>query len=234
MRKGERMSDLRALEAKINYTFRERSLLMKALTHSSYAHENKAGEDNERLEFLGDAILSGAIGNLLYLRYPDANEGVLSAYKRYLVRETTLYGIACRLSLGEYLLLGKGELQQGGKEKKSILADAMEALVAAIFLDGKEELFSVIETLFSPELVACERMGDGDCKSRLQQLVEQDGQEKLVYKLSATRGPVHNPIFEVEACLNSNVIGRGSGRTKQEAEQQAACEALALFGMQKN
>ncbi len=228
------MDALRLLEAKLNYTFRERSLLTKALTHSSYAHENKAaGEDNERLEFLGDAVLCGAVGHLLYLRYPDANEGVLSAYKRYLVCEATLYGVARRLSLGDYLVLGNGELHQGGREKKSILADAMEALVAAMFLDGREALLPVIEGLFAPELAACERMGDGDCKSRLQQLVEQDGQEKLVYKLSATRGPVHNPIFEVEACLNSNVIGRGSGRTKQAAEQQAACEALALFGMQK-
>ena len=228
------MRDLQVLEAKINYMFRERSLLIKALTHSSYAHENKAtGEDNERLEFLGDAVLCGTVGHLLYLRYPDANEGVLSAYKRYLVCEATLYGIARRLSLGEYLLLGKGEIQQGGREKKSILADAMEALMAAIFLDQKEALLPVIETLFAPELAACERMRDGDCKSRLQQLVEQDGQEQLVYKLASMRGPVHNPIFEVEACLNSNVIGRGSGRTKQEAEQQAACEALALFGMQK-
>ena len=229
------MNELETLEAKIHYTFRERSLLIKALTHSSYAHENKAvGEDNERLEFLGDAVLNGTIGHLLYLRYPGSNEGVLSAYRRYLVCEATLYGVARRLSLGDYLLLGNGEIHQGGREKKSILADAMEALFAAVFLDGKEALLPMVEELFAPELAICERMRDGDCKSRLQQLVEQDGQEKLVYRLSATRGPLHNPIFEVEACLNSNVIGRGIGRTKQEAEQQAACEALALFGMQKD
>ena len=228
------MSELQILEEKIHHTFRERSLLIKALTHSSYAHENRTvGEDNERLEFLGDAILSGVIGHLLYLRYPDANEGVLSAYRRYLVCEATLYSVACRLSLGDYLFLGNGEVHQGGRAKRSILADAMEALIAAVFLDGNDSLLTMVEELFAPELAACEHMRDGDCKSRLQQLVEQDGREKLVYKLSATRGPLHNPVFEVEAYLNSNVIGRGSGHTKQEAEQQAACEALALFGMRK-
>ncbi|MBQ8351004.1 MAG: ribonuclease III [Clostridia bacterium] len=227
--------DLSVLQAAIGYTFQDESLLLTALTHSSYSHENKStAENNERLEFLGDAILQMTVSHLLYRRYPGASEGVLSLYRQFLVCEATLARVASRISLGRYLQLGRGEERQGGREKRSILADAVEALLGAVFLDSAaqavEIMPAVLYPLFEEELVACEQLRTGDYKSRLQQLVEQDGNERLDYRVVSTQGPVHDPIFHVEALLNSNVIGKGVGHTKQEAEQLAAREALLLFG----
>lgn len=227
--------DKNRLEAAIGYTFQNDTLLLTALTHSSYAHENKnVAEDNERLEFLGDAVLQMMISDLLYHRYGTASEGTLSLYRQFLVCEATLACIAKRIELGWHLRLGHGEERQGGRQKRSILADAIEALVGAIYLDtgrkANEVLPSVLSALFERELSACERLRDGDYKSRLQQLVEQDGNERLDYRVASVQGPTHDPIFCVEALLNSNVIGKGIGHTKQEAEQLAAREALVLFG----
>ena len=220
------------LQGQLGYTFHNPELLKTALTHSSYMHENKSvKENNERLEFLGDPILGAVISNLLYSRYPGENEGVLSSYRQQLVCENTLGRVAKKINLGKYLFLGNGEDHQGGREKKSILSDAMEAVIAAIYLDDRLAVYSVADRLFAAEIAACESIHNGDYKSRLQQLVEQDGNERLVYRVIATDGPIHDPLFTVEACLNSNVIGRGRGRSKQEAEQTAACEALALFGI---
>ena len=223
------------LEAAIGYTFQNRDLLLTALTHTSYSHECKPPvQNNERLEFLGDAVLEIAVSHILYHRYPTATEGVLSLYRQFLVCEATLARIAQGIHLGAYLRLGRGEERQGGREKRSILADAMEALLGAVYLDvgGQADgvMQSIIEPLLAHELTACERLRAGDYKSRLQQLVEQDGFERLDYRLASTQGPVHDPIFHVEALLNSNVIGKGVGHTKQEAEQLAAREALLLFG----
>jgi ribonuclease-3 len=223
------------LEAAVGYSFQNKELLLTALTHSSYAHENKSvAEDNERLEFLGDAVLQMMISDLLYHRYGAASEGILSLYRQFLVCEATLARVAKRIDLGAHLRLGHGEERQGGREKRSILADAIEALVGAMYLDaGKEAnvaLPLILATLFDEELFACERLRTGDYKSRLQQLVEQDGNEKLDYRVASRQGPTHDPLFYVEALLNSNVIGKGVGHTKQEAEQLAAREALVLFG----
>jgi ribonuclease-3 len=229
------MSSFLALETAIGYSFHDVRLLQTALTHSSYSHENKGvPENNERLEFLGDAVLQMTISHLLYRRYPGAAEGTLSLYRQFLVCESTLARIAKRISLGQYLQLGRGEERQSGRDKRSILADAMEALLGAIFLDASENaqtvMPAVLLSIFELELEACEKLRAGDYKSRLQQLVEQDGNEKLDYRVASTQGPVHDPIFHVEALLNSNVIGKGIGHTKQEAEQLAAREALLLFG----
>lgn len=228
-------ANLAALQKTIGYTFTNEALLQTAMTHSSYSHERRnAVADNERLEFLGDAVLQMTISRLLYLRYPTATEGVLSLYRQFLVCEATLARIAARLSLGRYLRLGHGEERQGGREKRSILADAMEAMFGAVFLDAANRANGVMDellsTLFEEEIALCETLHAGDYKSRLQQLVEQDGTEQLDYRVSTMQGPVHDPIFHVEALLNSNVIGRGSGHSKQEAEQCAAREALLLFG----
>ena len=227
--------DFNILQQALGYTFTDQSLLLTALTHSSFSHENKeTAEDNERLEFLGDAVLELTVSRLLYDRYPAAAEGVLSLYRQYLVCEATLARVAGKLSLGRYLRLGRGEERQGGREKRSILADATEALLAAIYIDAKENAIDTLERLlshlFKEEFFACERLRTGDYKSRLQQLVEQDGNERLDYRVASVQGPVHDPIFHVEALLNSNVIGKGIGRSKQEAEQLAAREALLLFG----
>lgn len=228
-------ASLSALQAALGYTFRDEELLLTALTHSSYSHENKgSAENNERLEFFGDAVLQMTVSSLLFRRYPTATEGDLSLYRQYLVCEATLARVAKKLSLGDHLRLGRGEEKQGGREKRSLLADATEALFAAMYLDAGERAVpvfsSVLAALFEEELAACERLRSGDYKSRLQQLVEQDGNEKLDYRVASVRGPAHDPIFHVEALLNSNVIGRGVGHTKQEAEQLAAREALLLFG----
>lgn len=224
--------DFLDLQDQLGYTFHNPELLRTALTHSSYMHENKnVKENNERLEFLGDAILGAVIGYLLYRRYPEENEGVLSAYRQQLVCENTLGRIAKTIDIGKFLFLGHGEDHQGGREKKSILSDAMEAVIAAIYLDDRTAVYAVADRLFAAEIAACESMHNGDYKSRLQQLVEQDGNERLLYRVVSVDGPIHDPLFSVDACLNSNVIGRGQGRSKQEAEQAAACEALALFGV---
>ncbi len=224
--------DFLALQEALGYTFQNANLLKTALTHSSYSHENKGvKENNERLEFLGDAILGAVMGYLLYCRYPHEDEGILSSFRQQLVCESTLGRIAKKMELGKYLFLGNGEEHQGGRDKKSILADTLEAVIAATYLDDRAAVYAVVDRLFTSEISACESMRHGDYKSRLQQLVEQDGNEKLIYRVISIDGPTHEPLFTVEACLNSNVIGCGQGRSKQEAEQQAASEALSLFGI---
>lgn len=223
--------DYTALETKLGYTFCDRALLLTALTHTSYAHENKTAH-NERLEFLGDAILGAAISRILFERYPTDNEGALSSYRDYLVCEATLSRIARGLGLGELLRLGRGEIKHGGWDKSSILADATEAVVAAVYLDagaeGEKAVITMLAHLFERELSACEQASDA--KTLLKQVVEQGGSERLFYRRVATEGPAHAPRYTVEALLNSNVIGRGEGSSVQEAEQNAAREALSLFG----
>ncbi len=224
-----------SLQETLGYTFQNQALLITAVTHTSYSHENKTDiPNNERMEFLGDAVLELTISRHLYRRYPSASEGILSLYRQYLVCEATLSRIAKNISLGQYLRLGKGEERQGGREKRSILADAFEAVCAAIFLDAGERAESVLEEkllpLFFEEMATCERLRAGDYKSRLQKLVDQDGNEKLEYRVASMQGPLHDPLFHVEAFLNSNVIGKGIAHSKQEAEQLAAREALLLFG----
>lgn len=228
---------MKTLEEKLGYSFFHRELLERALTHSSYSHENKdVTGDNERMEFLGDAVLGMIVSEMLYKKYPADPEGRLSVFRQHLVCEATLERLARSLSLGEVLLLGKGEERQGGRERRSILADAMEAVIAAIWLDAEEErrpeAVAVIQRLLTGEMLACDSLRSGDYKPRLQQLVEQGGKELLDYRIVAVSGPPHAPHFMAEALLNSNVIGRGEGSSKQEAEQHAAKEALVLFGFQ--
>ena len=223
--------DIHILEERISYSFRNTTLLTTAITHTSYAHENKT-EHNERLEFLGDAVLGAAVSRLLFMRYPLENEGALSSYRDFLVCEATLARVARRLDLGAFLLLGKGEIKNGGREKNSILADTTEALVAAVYLDagesGERAAMDLVSRLFQNELSACGQ--SYDAKSLLKQVVEQGGRERLDYRRVSVTGPAHAPRYIVEALLNSNVIGRGEGGSAHEAEQNAATEALALFG----
>lgn len=224
-------SNIKVLEERLGYSFRDPALLLCALTHTSYAHENKT-EHNERLEFLGDAILGALISRILFEKHPKEDEGILSSYRDYLVCEATLSRLARRLGLGELLRLGKGEIKHGGWDKSSILADATEAIVAAVYLDAGKEgeavVFDLLTRLFADELLACGQ--SNDAKTLLKQVVEQGGSERLCYRRVSTDGPAHAPRYTVEALLNSNVIGRGAGSTVQEAEQNAAREALSLFG----
>ena len=222
---------LSSLETRIGYHFSDPSLLLTALTHASYTNE-KGDPSYERLEFLGDAVLQIAVSRYLYQRFADIPEGVLTRYRQHLVCEPTLAKIAVELSLGSYLRLGKGEDAGNGRSRPSILADVMESMLAAIYLDGgMEKAESVILRLLRRELDTCVENRHGDYKTRLQQLVEQDGSETLEYIVTDRRGPDHAPIYRIEARINSNVVGVGQGSSKHDAEQAAAKQALQLFGI---
>ena len=227
------------LEERIGYTFKNKSLLHTALTHSSYSNEvkvkNRAVASNERLEFLGDSVLSLVVSEYLFEHYPDYPEGELTRMRAEVVCERALSKNAREIGLGKYLYLGHGEEQNNGRERKSILADAFEALIAAIYLDGgrmgKNHVRKFLLPLITPELKNMEIHGKTkDYKTALQQLVQQAGGEILEYAVIDESGPDHMKVFTVEARLNSNVIGVGEGNTKREAEQKAAKVALSLFG----
>ena len=216
---------------KIGYTFQNPQLLENALTHSSYANEGNRGlKSNERLEFLGDSVLGFITAGYLF-SHADGQEGELTRLRASLVCEKALSSYARELGLGECLLLGKGEQRGGGAERASILADAFEAVIAALYLDGG---LNVAETFILPflkeELSHQRRPQFRDYKTALQEIVQQNPEERLEYELKGESGPDHNKRFTVEVHLNSNVIGTGRGRSKKEAEQLAAREALKLMG----
>lgn len=226
---------LSVLEDSIGYHFSEIAYLQTALTHTSYVNENKAKNpfirSSERLEFLGDSVLGLTISTYLYETFPESSEGELSEYRQHLVCEATLAHAAKRISLGSYLMLGQGE--QGNRSRPSLLADAMEAVIGAVYLDSRKEGTAVRDTVLrvlSEEIAYCRNLRGGDYKSRLLQLVQGDGTDILTFESRET-GPAHDRIFEAFAKLNSNVIGHGFGKKKKEAEQNAAKEALLLFGM---
>jgi ribonuclease-3 len=231
------MNHLEALQNAIGYRFRDLRLLKTALTHSSYVNEAKEKdpltESNERLEFLGDAVLQQAISVKLYDTFPDSAEGYLTQFRQHLVCEATLARVAGSIGLGEHLYLGRGE--QAGRERPSLLSDALEALFAAVYLDSRAEddteASKLIARLMDHEFESCRKLRGGDYKTRLLQLVQGDGEDSLSYMVVREDGPAHDRIFEVEARLNSNVVGRGTGKSIKEAEQNAAKEALALFGI---
>lgn len=219
------------LEKKIGYTFQKKKFLRIALTHSSYANELKQNvENNERQEFLGDAVLSIVVSDFLF-NGPYLSEGDLTKLRASLVCEKSLCDFARRIDLGSYLQLGRGEEQTGGADRPSILADAFEALIAAIYLDGGIEAARGFVLPFVRQATGKEEsQGFQDYKTILQEIVQQSPGEVLGYVLVDESGPDHDKRFEVEVRLNSNVIGRGVGRSKKSAEQLAAREALALMG----
>lgn len=229
------MSNFTELMDKIGYTFKDEELLCAALRHSSYANEVKDGKgSNERLEFLGDAVLSIIVSKYIFLNFKHLPEGELTKLRSSLVCEKSLHGFAKTLGLGEYLLFGKGEKQHGGKERPSILADAFEALIAAIYLDGgmasarKFVMHYVSDAIREHE----SRPAFRDYKTTLQEIIQMNPEERVEYILVGESGPDHDKRFEVEVHLNSNVIGRGIGRNKKQAEQDAARQALELMGAQ--
>ena len=178
-------------------------------------------------------MLQLIVSRYLYETYPASSEGELSDYRKNVVCNRTLARLALRLDLGEFMRLGRGEEKNGGRTRHSMLAKTVEAVSAAIYLDAgdPDTASSVLLRLLQDELNACKQLCGGDYKTRLLQLVEQDGQERLEYRVRSCDGPAHAPIFTVEAYLNSNVIGVGQGGSKQEAEEKAASEALFLFGL---
>lgn len=222
------------LEKRLNYSFKNRSLLEHALTHSSYANEVRGGiTSNERLEFLGDSVLSIIVSEHIYRCFPKMPEGELTRLRASLVCEKSLCGFSRELKIGEYLKLGKGEDKGGGRERDSILADAFEAVLAAIYLDGgMQPARQHVLNFVLRELSEHDDEAFKDYKTALQEIIQRNPEESVVYILTDERGPDHDKRFTVEVHLNSNVIGVGEGRNKKQAEQMAAKQALELMGEQ--
>ncbi|MGN1123571.1 MAG: ribonuclease III [Eubacterium sp.] len=223
---------MKALEKRIGYTFKNKDYLMEALTHSSFANERHSSvKCNERMEFLGDAVLSIISAKFLYDRYPDMPEGELSKLRSSLVCTSSLSGFARQIDLGASIFLGKGEAMTGGAERDSILENSFEALIAAIYLDGgMENAQSFVLSFLSPALET-HHINFKDYKTILQEVVQQNPDENVTYVLTGESGPDHDKTFEAEVHLNSNVIGKGKGKSKKSAEQAAAREALKLMGL---
>ncbi|MBP3626960.1 MAG: ribonuclease III [Clostridia bacterium] len=220
------------LQKKLNHKFNNVELLKNALTHSSYANEVRAYYgSNERLEFLGDSILSIIVSEYIYKQFPKMPEGELTRLRASLVCEKSLCSFARELELGKYLLLGKGEAHNGGRERDSILADAFEAVLAAIYLDaGMEKAREHVMNFVLREINDKNDDGFKDYKTVLQEIIQQNPEESVTYILTGEEGPAHDKKFTVEVHLNSNVIGCGEGHSKKQAEQMAAKQALELMG----
>ena len=216
----------------IHYEFKNKKLLQEALSHSSYANENKKNlNSNERLEFLGDSVLSIVVSQHIFEHFKHLPEGELTKIRASLVCEKALFVFAQQIDLGEYILLGKGEEHTGGRERSSILADAFEAVIAAIFLDGGLEAARKHILSFIPKDMDIKKsIAFNDYKTMLQEIIQQNPEEKIEYVTKGQSGPDHDKAFVVQVCLNSNVIGNGMGRSKKAAEQMAAKEALELMG----
>ena len=216
------------LEAAIGYRFQNITLLQNALAHSSYANErwHNSLKSNERLEFLGDSILGMVVAEHLYCGYPDRPEGELTRMRADMVCETSLAKVAGAIDLGKHMLLGHGEEQGGGRNRASILADAVESVIAAIFLDGGMEPAKAFITKFILCNVPEKRLKNADYKTALQELVQQKKNQVISYELVSESGPDHDKHFVVRVLLNGNPMGEGKGTSKKRAEQDAARIAL--------
>ena len=224
---------MESLEKRLGYKFNNISLLKNALVHSSYANEVRGNtHSNERLEFLGDSVLSIIVSDHLFSKYPNMPEGELTKLRASLVCEKSLCVFSRELELGKHLLLGKGEDKTGGRERDSILADAFEAVLAAIYIDGGMDVAK--KHIFNTVLRDLEHHGEEDSfkdyKTLLQEIIQRNPEETVSYVLVDEQGPDHDKFFTVAVYLNSNVIGQGSGKSKKQAEQMAACQALKLMG----
>lgn len=219
-------------ESKIGYTFKNKELVHEALSHSSYANESKCGRNsNERLEFLGDSVLSIVVSEYLFTHFKHLPEGELTKIRASLVCEKALFEFSKKIDLGQHILLGKGEENSGGRERPSIVSDAFEAVIAAIFLDGGMKAAEKYVLSFIPKnLDANSSKALQDYKTMLQEIIQRNPEERVEYVLVDQIGPDHDRKFMVNVCLNSNIIGRGEGHSKKQAEQAAAKEALSLMG----
>ena len=234
MNHAKEMEHLAVLEERCGYTFKDKRLLFKAMCHSSYVNENRMGREdcNERLEFLGDAVLEMVSSDYLYRHYPSRPEGELTKLRASLVCEPTLAMDAAVLDLGSFLLLGRGEESTGGRKRDSVVSDALEALIGAVFLDGglKEArnfiLRFVMNDVEKKELFR-------DSKTLLQEEIQKDGHPEPVYRILEESGPDHNKSFTAGVYADDRLLGQGSGRTKKAAEQKAAYEALCRLKKEK-
>lgn len=226
---------LEPLQDNLDYRFENINLLKTALTHSSYANENKMKltDNNERLEFLGDTILNLIVSQYLYKKYPNYPEGELTKIRAKVVCESSLAFAARKIELGKYLLLGKGEEATGGRDRDSILADASEALVGAIYIDSDFEMINkLLLKNFESDIVYAVAKGALfiDYKTDLQENLQKITRAKIEYKVAKEEGPDHNKIFYIDVLVDNKVVGTGTGRNKKEAEQMAAKEALLIMG----
>jgi ribonuclease-3 len=226
------IESLRELEAALGYRFKDQALLQKALTHSSHAHERRTAEDNEQLEFLGDAVLGFVISDSLYRQYPDFSEGELSRLKGFFVSAANLVKYAEQLNLGRYLHLGRGEEKTGGRSKQALLVDAFEAVLGAMYLDGgldspRELILRFVGTQIS-EIGGISGQFL-DFKTALQEFLQSRSLGPCLYTLTGEAGPAHQKLFTVEVEFQGDIIARGIGLTKRAAEQAAAKEALEVL-----
>ena len=227
---------IKDLENAIGYRFQNIQLLHNALTHSSYANERWHNSllSNERLEFLGDSVLGMLVAEYLFRNFPDRPEGELTRMRADMVCEQTLAAAANKIGIGEHLMLGHGEEQGGGRSRNSILADAMESVIAACFLDGGIAAALKVVQQFILVEVPVTKLHNVDYKTKLQELVQQKKNQQLTYALVGESGPDHDKHFEVEVSLNGRVVGSGSGSSKKRAEQSAAASAVEnLFPAEK-
>lgn len=223
-------SSLGELEAILGYQFRNRALLEQALRHASWCNEQAAGtqpiEDNQRLEFLGDAVLALTVGQRLMVRFPDGHEGALSVTRSQVVSEDGLSGVARQLGFGRYLMLGRGEEKTGGRDKPKILADAFEAIVAAVYLDGGfQASWDLVERLLTERIQAAELKNFYDFKTRLQETAQARLKATPTYRVVQEHGPDHDKRFVVAVTIGEDEWARAVGKSKKEAEQMAAAEA---------
>ncbi len=232
--------ELEELQRSLRYNFRNPKLLLQALVHRSFDHENPdiSQKDNETLEFLGDAVLSLTVSHLLVESFPDSKEGELSRFRSAIVNERELARIAQELNLGKCLLLGKGEELTGGRRKPSLLADTLEALLAAVYLDGGlDAALRVVRRFFHAYLHPGQmeqvlKSLDRDFKTQLQEFTQARFRLTPVYQLEGEKGPDHHKIFFMRVTLNGRLLAKGSGRSKKDAQQEAAQKALEIIGVE--
>ena len=219
--------ELKEIEKSIGYIFRNKELLKKALTHTSYAYENKV-DSNEKLEFLGDSILEFVSSKYLYQKYPELKEGEMTKVRATVVCEKSLYKIAKMHNFSDFLYLGKSEKRTGGNQRPAILADSVEAVIAAIYLDGgieKADEF-IVNNLKEEIEIATKHVGDKDYKTVLQEKLQIHGDVKIEYIIIKESGPDHDKTFEAEVKYNGKILAEGKGKSKKEAQMQAAKKAL--------
>lgn len=223
--------DLEELERVIGYTFKKRMYLNRALTHSSYSGGKNNGS-NERLEFLGDAVLQLTVSRYLFTNMTTVPEGGLTKLRASIVCENSLYNFAKKIDLGKYIYLGKGEEMTGGRDRRSILADAFEAVIAAVYLDGGFDAAQSMIMNFVPDVedIKSGKVRLGDYKTILQEIIQQNPEEKISYEVTENEDNRHRKEFSANVLLNDQIIGSGCGQSKKEAEQCAAKEAIKLMG----
>lgn len=226
-------SDLRKLEKQLGVAFRNPELLRQAFTHSSYVNEHRmtVSRDNERLEFLGDAVLELTVSEFLYAKYPERSEGELTKQRASIVCEPSLVKYAVALRFGDFVLLGKGEEMTGGRSRPALLADVFEAFIGALYLDqGLAAVQGFLQVHMFPQISWEGKSQMTDYKTQLQELVQQQGSATLEYRIVDERGPAHEKEFLAEVWMDERLLGQGTGRSKKEAEQEAAAKALSELG----